>query len=436
MGQLKSGSPTADAKCKERSAACNLAIASKKGRGAKVTAEYEQDRFSSKLRRTFRWLPGYAWQRLARRPLSVAPVHLVIALADHFEPSILPETIGGYASRSVQEQRLERWCNEYPKVVRDWPDSDGQPFRHTYFYPAEQYDRKLIDGLVEHCNEGWGEIEIHLHHGTKTPDTAENTRRQLIKFRDALAARGCLSLINGKGTPRYAFVHGNFTLANSGNGVACGVDNEMQILAETGCYADFTLPSAPNASQIAKINSLYECSLPMDRRAPHRRGRDLECGQAPHTFPLIVQGPLMVDFSRRKRGWPFPSIENSALTGLNPPTIERLKLWRAAAITVKGRPSWVFVKLHCHGMDPHDESVMVGSSAQNFLRDLSEQVRARKFQVHFVTAREMVNIILAACDGREGNPGEFRDYRFNLLRSSPLLFADKLQGRDATAEDA
>jgi hypothetical protein len=174
----------------------------------------------------------------------------------------------------------------------------------------------------------------------------------------------------------------------------------------------------------------------MDRRAPHRRGRDLERGRAPHTFPLIVQGPLMVNFSRRKGGWPFPSIENSALTGLNPPTIERLSLWKAAAITVKGCPSWVFVKLHCHGMDPNDESAMLGSSLRNFLRALSEQVHARKFQTHFVTAREMVNIILAACDGREGNPDDFRDYRLNLLRSIPSLFVDKLQSQSAAAEDA
>ena len=38
----------------------------------------------------------------------------------------------------------------------------------------------------------------------------------------------------------YAFVHGNFALANSAGGRYCGVDEEMQILAETGCYADMT----------------------------------------------------------------------------------------------------------------------------------------------------------------------------------------------------
>jgi hypothetical protein len=31
----------------------------------------------------------------------------------------------------------------------------------------------------------------------------------------------------------------------------------------------------------------------------------------------------------------------------------------------------------------------------------------------------MANIILAACDGKEGNPGEYRDYRFKLFRDLP-----------------
>jgi len=37
--------------------------------------------------------------------------------------------------------------------------------------------------------------------------------------------------------------------------------------------------------------------------------------------------------------------------------------------------------------------------------------------LHFVSAREMVNIILAACDGREGNPGDYRDYRLKPIRT-------------------
>jgi len=35
----------------------------------------------------------------------------------------------------------------------------------------------------------------------------------------------------------------------------------------------------------------------------------------------------------------------------------------------------------------------------------------------------MANILLAACDGREGNPGDYRDYRFKRFADLPLLAA-------------
>jgi hypothetical protein len=378
-------------------------------------------RLTEKVFTCLPWLPAYVWQRWTRTATR-GSVHLILCLADHFEPSVLPKQGEARASADVQEQRLERWCREIPKALKEWCDSDGFPFRHTYFYPAEQYDPGLIERLAQHCRDGWGEIEVHLHHGTQSPDTPENTRQVLLKFRDALACRGCLSQWDGQGEPRYAFVHGNFALANSGRNQNCGVDAEMKILADTGCYADFTLPSAPNPSQVAKINALYECSLPLERRSPHRQGKDLRLGVAPALFPLIIQGPLMWDLSRRKYGLPYPAIENGELTASHPATAERLSMWHRAAITVVGRPDWVFIKLHCHGMDPRDEAAIFGEPMKRFLRGIVEGAKSTgEYQVHFTTAREMTNIILAACDGREGNPGNFRNYRLTPFRSRRLL---------------
>src|SRR6516165_2271074 len=105
-----------------------------------------------KIRTLLPWLPVYLWQRIARHTVVRGPVHLIIALADHSEPSYVPNPPGGYAEREVQDQRLERWCKEYPMAVRDWRDHDGFPFRHTYFYPAEQYDKGLLDRPAEHCH--------------------------------------------------------------------------------------------------------------------------------------------------------------------------------------------------------------------------------------------------------------------------------------------
>jgi hypothetical protein len=370
----------------------------------------------NKLSYAGRVLPSYAWQWLTRRT-PPGPVHLIIALANHFEPSIVPEDGSSHALYDEQEQRVESWCRENLKLASDWRDHDGRPFVHTYFYPAEQYDRRLIQQLADHCHAGWGEIEIHLHHGISVPDTASNTRRLLTEFRDALVRdHGCLSGLNGLNDAKYAFVHGNFALANSADGKFCGVDDEIQVLAETGCYADLTLPTAPfHPAQIAKINSLYACAPPLGRRAAHRQGRDLQRGYSPQTFPLMIQGPLMLRFpsAMSKSG-----IENGAITRRNPLTISRLRLWKQAAIHVLGKPDWLFIKLHCHGMDPMQHEAVLGAPMRDFLRELVQGAEQRGETLHFVTAREMTNIILAAYDGKDGTPGDYRDYRLRLLHST------------------
>ena len=361
-----------------------------------------------KVARTARWLPAYAWQRVVGARTRAGPEHLIFAIADHFEPSIEPEAPERLAPLELQRARLDRWCTEYPKALADYRDADGHRFRRTYFSPAEQFDESLVRQLAAHCAEGWGEIEIHLHHGMERPDTAARTRAVLEEFRDRLAELGCLSRWDGGGPPRYAFVHGNWALANSADGRNCGVDDEMRILAETGCYADLTLPSAPNPAQVAKINAVYECSLPLSERAPHRKGRDLQVGRPPSIFPLIVQGPLALRVaSDRSR----PVIDNAAVTSRQPATMARLRLWRSIAPRVAGRPDWIFIKLHCHGMDPRDESAMFGDAMRRFLADLQQHADSSGDRIHFVTAREMVNMLLAACDGVDGDPGRFRDYR-------------------------
>jgi hypothetical protein len=373
---------------------------------------------AAKVSYGMRWLPNYFWQTISRR-VPRGPLHLMIALADHFEPAIVPGNGYARAPYAEQTQRLESWCGQYPELVANWRDHDGHTFKHTYFYPAEQYDAGLISQLAEHCHAGWGEIEVHLHHGMKVPDTAENTRRTLIDFRDTLARKhGALSYLDGAGPPLYAFVHGNFALANSSRGFACGVDSEMQVLAVTGCYADMTLPTGYfHPAQIAKINSLYECGLPLSQRAPHRRGRDLQRGRPPGTLPIMVQGPLLLDVDSPNRARRL-SIENGALTSANPPSLHRLRLWKRAAIRVAGRPDWLFVKLHCHSMNPTQHDAVLGDAMRGFLSELVEGAKQRDEILHFVSAREMVNIIFAGCDGREGNPGNYRDYRLKLRKTA------------------
>jgi hypothetical protein len=57
---------------------------------------------------------------------------------------------------------------------------------------------------------------------------------------------------------------------------------------------------------------------------------------------------------------------------------------------------------------------MLGAPLTRFLETVTEESRRGGDAVHFVTAREMVNIALAACDGRSGSPGDYLDYRLRL----------------------
>jgi len=71
-------------------------------------------------------------------------------------------------------------------------------------------------------------------------------------------------------------------------------------------------------------------------------------------------------------------------------------------------------------MNPTQADAVRGQAMQLFLRELVEEADNRREILHFVTAREMVNIILAACDGREGRPGDYRNYRLKRRADASL----------------
>jgi hypothetical protein len=129
----------------------------------------------------------------------------------------------------------------------------------------------------------------------------------------------------------------------------------------------------------------------------------------PHSL-LIVQGPLALNWRRRKWGL-FPRLDNGGITHFHPLTEDRIDLWIRQHIHVAGRPEWIFVKVHTHGSVPSSSRIFLGAG----LRRAHGYLQARyndggRWRLHYVTAREMYNIVRAAEDGREGDPGAFRDY--------------------------
>ena len=81
-----------------------------------------------------------------------------------------------------------------------------------------------------------------------------------------------------RGQTRYGFIHGDWALNNSGkDGKYCGVNNELEILQQTGCYADFTFPSCDRCNP-AQINAIYYADVTRHVPKAYSRGIPVRAG--------------------------------------------------------------------------------------------------------------------------------------------------------------
>ncbi len=342
------------------------------------------------------------------------PLHVLICVADHFEPQ------RGPVVPAVARERVHRWLREYPQLALPLADSRGRPPQHTFFFPAEEYDPEHVEPLAVLCRQGLGDVEVHLHHDR---DTSDGLREQLCRFTTALHDAHGLLQKDATGRLTYGFIHGNWALDNSRpDGRWCGVNDELSILMETGCYADFTMPSAPAGCQTSTINSIYYAQDDPRRPKSHDRGIRAQVGKPPPDDSLLmIQGPLALDWQRRKYGL-LPSIENGDLTGLRPPTLDRLWNWLAAGVHVAGQPNWRFVKPHTHGAWEANTGMLLGQPMRAFhaaLRDYAS--RQDWFHYYYVTAREMAGLVgLLAAGPRRESPAAALDELASRART-PLV---------------
>jgi hypothetical protein len=350
------------------------------------------------------WLGSYILQSGRRRAARAQrPRHLILAICDHYEPQ------HGKVPADRAMARVESWTTNYPKLFERFRDADGRPPRHSFFFPLDEYDPAHVDGIAGLCRAGYGEVEVHLHHDN---DTADNLRQRLLADTRMFRERhGVLSVDQRTGAPRYGFIHGNWALDNSRpDGRWCGVNNELDILRETGCYADFTMPSYPSDTQTRKINSIYYAVDDPARPKSHDYGIDVGTGPKPDNALLLIQGPLVFNWQSRKVGL-IPRIENGNIQHNQPATIARLDSWLKARVQVPRRPDWFFVKLHTHGAPEKNQAVLLGDPMVRFHEDLAQRASADSdFHIHYVTAREMYNLVKAAEAGWEGTIADARDF--------------------------
>jgi hypothetical protein len=347
------------------------------------------------------WLPGYVRHAAGQLvpPRYEGHRHLLFAFCDHFEPrweSPPPE---------VASDRVRRWREGYPALAARFRDAEGRPPRHSFFFPGEEYAPEYLASLAELAAAGLGEVELHLHHDN---DTEAGLRRDIAHYLTSFCEHGHLSREDGR--PRYAFIHGNWCLSNARrDGRDCGVDAELPLLHETGCYADFTFPSAPDESQPGLVNQIYWPDGDLARRRAYEQGRRARVGEVLRDRILIVQGPLALGMRASRR---FLRIENADVTAVNPATPARVASWVRQNIHVEGRPEWVFVKVHTHGAQEAQSHALLGEGGRRLHEILTTTYNdGKNWSLHFVTAREMYNVALAAMEGRAGDPAQYFDYR-------------------------
>ena len=329
------------------------------------------------------------------------PTHIFFLYTDHFEPDYSPS-------------KTQEWADRYVRLAARHRDADGRPPQHTWFYPGEQTNAdimKILQGLV---HQGLGEVEMHLHHGFDTKDSLR------VTFRDAIEdfqQYGFLKTVDGQ--THWAFIHGNFSLDNANSAWLCGVNDEISLLHELGCFCDFTFPSVYENAQPPAVNAIYAAK---DDPGPKSYARvyPLSALKTGAADLMIFEGPLVLTPSLNLRHL-FLDVEDGDIHAAVPASGRRVDDWIRAGVHVPGHPDWLFVKIYTHGVSsPEDEDAAIGPSFDAALTYLETHYNdGQRYVLHYITARQAYNLAMAAADGLSGDPSPYYDRTIPRYISSP-----------------
>jgi len=158
------------------------------------------------------------------------------------------------------------------------------------------------------------------------------------------------------------------------------------------------------------VNKMYYVEDDPKKPKSYDRGREVVVGGAPWGDLLMVSGIIGIRWKSRVHRFK-PSIEASNISFSDYPFPARIDFWVRNAVTIKGRPEWLFIKLHSHGAYEDDWNAVLRQQADAMYSYLEEQYNdGKKYALHYVSAREMYNLIKAAEAGKSGNPNEYRDF--------------------------
>ncbi|MFA5014849.1 MAG: hypothetical protein WC549_04850 [Actinomycetota bacterium] len=352
------------------------------------------------------WIFSYLSSYFKRRTyLDIfSPIDILFCIVDHFEPGY------GEADSETEKRRLDLWVERYPLLASKHRDYDGKPPQHTWFFPPHYDKQNHLERLVRLCQQGYGEIELHFHHN-RIPPYPDNSQTFEKKIRDCIKSYSRFGIFpeDKTGKNRYGFIHGDWALDNSRGNKFCGINDEIQILARTGCYADFTFPSQYK-SQPRKINTFYYAKDDPLRPKSYDTGQNVKVDSKADGDLMIIQGTLGIRLVKRIQSL-FMAIEDSDISNSNPPTRNRIDFWVKHSIFIENKPNIRFIKLHTHGAWEGCAEALLGKAAEDMYSYLENRYNdGKNFRLHYVTAREMYNIIKTIETGKKGSLSDFRDF--------------------------
>lgn len=350
--------------------------------------------FFKTAERRYPWLWAYVYDQLhpVKETAVTGPKHIMFLYVDHFEPHD-PETV-------------ERWMKTYPVMAGKHRDSDGKVPQHTWFWYFSQSEdpekESFLTELAALAYEGFGEVELHLHHWADTEETLIQKINHALKLS---AQTGALVTAEPKPRTAFAFIHGLWGLDNSRGPGACGVNNELIVLRRLGCYADFTNPSWGRMHP-RMVNRLYYATDDPEQPKSYDTGIPMKVGQPGIGDLLMFTGQSVVTLAGIK-----PRYDHGEISAEELPTRDRVDRWIKQGVRIEGKPDWIFLKVFSHGAIAEDHEAVLGKWSDDMYTHLEQTYNdGTRYQLHYVTAREAVNIAKAAEAGKTGNPNEYRDF--------------------------
>ena len=360
------------------------------------------------------------------------PKHIMFAFVDHFEPYGTVEQVNWMTSF---------WIDDYIAMASKHTDADGHHPIHSYFliawpYIQEEQLNSVLNKLNKVTYEGYGEVDFHCHHGW--PDEAMRTEQEATEdllniitlAKQQFNRHG--ALITAEIIPKitFGFIHGMWALDNSRYNdwtnspphfEYCGVNREMDILKKQGCYADYTFP-APYPMDSTLHNLIYYAVDDNEPASYHNISNvyPVEVNRPPMDNLMIIQGTNV-----RTNISVNPGIYDE------PATLRRMDHWISRNIHITGNDDWVFVKVYTHGLsgditDPLTWDCYFGPTMDKFYDEINSKYNdGVNWTLHYVSAREMYNIVKAAEAGKTGNPNDYRD--FEIARYANMMISTDSQ---------